>query len=194
MNARADAVPAALDPRVKRTRTLLREALVALLAEQSFEAITVHDIAERATVNRVTFYDHFVDKFALLEDLIRESCREKLVARIADSAGFPLRALVLGVCDYVRFLDSRCCKGGDRPIFQPLVESTVKELLREILLGELRRLPPARLRVPPELGATVAGWALYGAVLEWGRSGFRSTEEAFAEQILPSLTAALFTP
>ncbi|MBI4304912.1 MAG: TetR family transcriptional regulator, partial [Chloroflexi bacterium] len=44
------------DPRVKRTRKLLHDAFDSLLSEKSFEAITVQDIAERATVNRATFY------------------------------------------------------------------------------------------------------------------------------------------
>src|SRR5829696_1261418 len=40
-----------LDPRVRRTRQWLQEALINLMAEKSFEAITVQDIAERAGVN-----------------------------------------------------------------------------------------------------------------------------------------------
>lgn len=56
------------DPRVKRTRQALLQAFVALLEEkQNFHSISVQDIAERATVNRATFYDHFEDKYALLE-------------------------------------------------------------------------------------------------------------------------------
>src|SRR5205814_10062730 len=53
------------DPRVRRTRKLLRDALVELLAEKSFHAINVQEVADRATLNRATFYAHFVDKFAL---------------------------------------------------------------------------------------------------------------------------------
>lgn len=43
----------------QRTRQLLHRAFTELLTEKSFEEITVHDIAERSTVNRATFYDHF---------------------------------------------------------------------------------------------------------------------------------------
>ena len=55
------------DPRVRRTRQLLQQALDKLLQTKDFENISVQDIAEAATVNRATFYDHFADKFALLE-------------------------------------------------------------------------------------------------------------------------------
>ena len=56
-----------MDPRVRRTRQLLQQALDKLLQTKDFENISVQDIAEAATVNRATFYDHFADKFALLE-------------------------------------------------------------------------------------------------------------------------------
>jgi AcrR family transcriptional regulator len=60
------------DPRITRTRKLIRDALASLLAEKNFESITVQDIAGRATVNRATFYAHFTDKFALLDAMIRD--------------------------------------------------------------------------------------------------------------------------
>src|SRR5258708_36223635 len=58
------------DPRMRRTRQLLQGALKQLLESKQFEDISVQDITEAATVNRATFYDHYTDKFALLEALI----------------------------------------------------------------------------------------------------------------------------
>src|SRR5271157_3832447 len=57
----------ALDPRIRRTRRSLQDALEKLLSEKDFDEISVHDISETATLNRATFYDHYTDKFALLE-------------------------------------------------------------------------------------------------------------------------------
>jgi AcrR family transcriptional regulator len=59
------------DPRVLRTRKLLREALIALIPEKGFDAITVQDITERATLNRATFYLHYTDKQMLLDELVQ---------------------------------------------------------------------------------------------------------------------------
>jgi AcrR family transcriptional regulator len=50
------------DPRVRRTRDRLGDALVELLVEKSFDDITVHDVLERAGVSRSTFYTHYRDK------------------------------------------------------------------------------------------------------------------------------------
>ena len=44
------------------TRSRLFEALGSLMAEQSFESITMSQIAERAGVGRTAVYNHFADK------------------------------------------------------------------------------------------------------------------------------------
>lgn len=50
------------DRRSQRTRQLLSEALVQLIREKDYHAITVSDIIERANVGRSTFYAHYRDK------------------------------------------------------------------------------------------------------------------------------------
>jgi AcrR family transcriptional regulator len=57
---------AATDRRVRRTRQLLREALMELTLECGYDRITVQDILDRADVGRSTFYAHYRDKDDLL--------------------------------------------------------------------------------------------------------------------------------
>ncbi len=54
------------DRRIQRTRQLLREALIALILEKGYDAITVQDILNRANMGRSTFYTHYRDKEDLL--------------------------------------------------------------------------------------------------------------------------------
>lgn len=54
------------DRRVRRTRKLLSDALVALILEKRYDSITVQDIVDRANVGRSTFYAHYYDKEDLL--------------------------------------------------------------------------------------------------------------------------------
>ncbi|NNL30778.1 MAG: helix-turn-helix transcriptional regulator [Gemmatimonadetes bacterium] len=56
------------DRRVRRTRRRLKEALLELLQERSYESITVQEIIDRADVGRSTFYSHFPSKESLLLD------------------------------------------------------------------------------------------------------------------------------
>jgi AcrR family transcriptional regulator len=59
-----------VDPRIARTRRSLQEALFDLARERELDEITVADIADRAGVNRSTFYKHYSDKDTLLADAI----------------------------------------------------------------------------------------------------------------------------
>src|ERR1700730_10563629 len=99
------------DPRVKRTRQLLQVALVELMAEKNFDAISVQDIAERATVNRATFYDHFADKYELFGRYSRDWFRTTLERRLPAAAAFSranLEALVLATMEALAQLDDHC--------------------------------------------------------------------------------------
>ncbi len=61
---------ASTDRRVKRTRNLLAQALVALTLEKDYEAVTIRDIAARADIGYATFFRHYHDKDALLLDVL----------------------------------------------------------------------------------------------------------------------------
>lgn len=58
------------DLRVQRTRSLLRQALIELVSRQSYESISVRDIARHAQVGYKTFYRHYASKEALLQTLV----------------------------------------------------------------------------------------------------------------------------
>ena len=57
------------DLRIIRTKESIREALVELIEEKGFEAITVKDITTRAKINRGTFYAHYENKYDLMTKL-----------------------------------------------------------------------------------------------------------------------------
>lgn len=56
-------------PRVRKTKKQLRLALMELLAEKSAKSISVRELAERADINRGTFYIHYRDVGDLLQRL-----------------------------------------------------------------------------------------------------------------------------
>lgn len=60
------------DRRVQKTRQLLQKAVVDLVIEKGFEAITVQDILDKANVGRSTFYSHYQDKGELLHSCFDE--------------------------------------------------------------------------------------------------------------------------
>lgn len=58
------------DRRVRRTKKLLKEALVELTLERGYEDLTIQDITERADIGYRTFFRHYPDKDALLKDIL----------------------------------------------------------------------------------------------------------------------------
>src|SRR5258706_12589554 len=59
--------------RLRRTRKLLREALIELIEERGFEALTIGEITERAMVSRAAFYRNYKDKYDLVEQIFEEA-------------------------------------------------------------------------------------------------------------------------
>src|SRR6478735_289421 len=129
-----------LDPRVRRTRQMLFQAVEELLAEKGFDAMTMQDIADRSTLNRGTIYTHYQDKFALLAALVEAKfqaifdCRMKGASATCTES---VKQLILTVCDYLGALIP--CQEKHRRPFEPIVESTVRTIVRNFLLEGLRR-------------------------------------------------------
>ncbi|MGO3201138.1 MAG: TetR/AcrR family transcriptional regulator, partial [Ruoffia tabacinasalis] len=67
-----------IDPRVARTRKAIIESFIQLSERKPFENISVKDITEEALINRATFYNHFLDKYDLMEKALFEDVQLKL--------------------------------------------------------------------------------------------------------------------
>jgi AcrR family transcriptional regulator len=189
-----DPLESNLDPRIRRTRQLLQEALEKLLERKEFEKISVQDIAEEATVNRATFYDHYPDKFALLECLVGCRFEGLLTGRgvtFDGSCSSALKAIVLGVCDFVVAAPGKGCERQRQ--MEPHMESAVIAVVRRMLLEGVKQHPPENA-VSPELMATVVSWAIYGAVKEWARTPSRCRTEEIADTIIMLVSPVLHAP
>lgn len=168
-----------LDPRIRRTRQLLQGALKRLLEEKEFDRITIQDIAEAATLNRATFYAHYPDKFALLEELIRVSFLELLECRkirFDGSCATAFHPIILAVCDYLAELQKSLSSKQHQ--FEPFVERTVIDQIRVILMDGYQKHPTPR-NIPPEMIAATASWAIYGAAKQWVNTPERIPAEEF---------------
>ncbi|TCP39057.1 TetR family transcriptional regulator [Tamaricihabitans halophyticus] len=60
------------DRRTRRTKRLLKDALVQLVLEGGYEGVTVEDITEHADISRATFYKYYKDKPTLLEAIVSD--------------------------------------------------------------------------------------------------------------------------
>jgi AcrR family transcriptional regulator len=180
-----------LDPRVKRTRSLLEQAFMEVVAQKGFQAVSVQDITEKAGVNRATFYAHFPDKYALLDYTVRQGFRQELEKRMLNVCTFSmgnLRALILAVCEYVSVASSHCNPPSQQ--FESVMETQVKIQIQELIEKWIDKLSTD---IDPKIAATAASWAIYGLAVQWSRdkSKKRPSAEAYAEQVLPLIAGNL---
>jgi AcrR family transcriptional regulator len=181
-----------VDPRIRRTRQLLQNALEKLLETKEFEKISVQDIADLATVNRATFYDHYNDKSALLVAMVGCRFHQLLAEREVQFDGTcasALKALVLAVAEYVTRMQG---SGGTREI-EPHMESAMIAVVRRLLMEGLAK-HPRQDGIAVELVAAAASWAIYGAVKEWARTPERDPADRLAATVMTMVAPILQVP
>ena len=172
-----------LDPRIRRTRMLLHQAFLDLVKRKPFEEISVQDLTEAATVNRATFYAHYSDKYALLECVAGMQFEDLLKSRDVRFDGTcmsAVRAILLGVCDFVASEGSRV---GGVDALDPHLQAAIVAVVRRMLLEGLQHRSTWTSAVSREMAATSAAWGLYGAVRDW----FSRKDHAPAEEVVDSI-------
>ncbi|MFQ9152963.1 MAG: TetR/AcrR family transcriptional regulator [Blautia sp.] len=65
------------DPRTIQTKALIRQTLLNMMKKSVFDKITVSELCKIAGINRGTFYLHYCDIWAVLEELEEEALREE---------------------------------------------------------------------------------------------------------------------
>lgn len=96
------------------TRARLFEALGSLMGEQSFESITMSQIAERAGVGRTAVYNHFADKEVLLLAYMREVTGEfaRVLKQRLEAEPDPLMRLRIYIRSHLQMIGRYHVKAG----------------------------------------------------------------------------------
>lgn len=134
------------DRRVQRTRNMLFEALLDLMVEKGYDAITIQDLIDRANVGRSTFYSHFLDKEQLLLenlDQLREFLKQQYIMQpIPTGSGGYRFGFSLAMLQHVQShkLIFRAIAGKQSGV---LVLYHIKRMLTEIAREEIAALLPS---------------------------------------------------
>jgi AcrR family transcriptional regulator len=189
------------DPRVARTRKLIEDAFLDVMNEKGFEELSVQDVADRAGINRVTFYSHFVDRYALLRHAIRKAFDAEVQGK--GLAQRPLcaesvRDLFVAVCGHIAGLHQHC-----KPPHEHL-DWTLGEVIADYSAELFLRwaaapgktaggTAAARKAVSRSFAeaAAAAGSSLYSLAARWNKSRKRGTAAAYVESTLPIVTGIL---
>jgi AcrR family transcriptional regulator len=136
-----------MDPRVQRSRELLREALMVLTTQRSFASLTIQEVTAKAGLNRSTFYLHYLGLHELLEDCVKELFGQMRVVIYAKASqlnstasdGYEpyVECVFIHLQEHFNFYRAMLGKQGD-PYFGSLFQELLAELIFEPMGGEIR--------------------------------------------------------
>lgn len=189
------------DRRVQRTRKLLQEALMDLILEKGYEAVTVQDIIDRANVGRSTFYAHFLDKQELLlsgvEQLHAFLAQQQWAAPTGPDApgkgplAFSL-AMFQHAQDHHRIYKAHVGKQSGA-IVHDHIQRILTDLIRDDLAAWMPRNTPPPLPLDVVVLYTVS--AFHGLLTGWLDQNMPYTAEemdrTFRALVLPGIGAGL---
>ncbi|GGA29843.1 TetR/AcrR family transcriptional regulator [Paenibacillus physcomitrellae] len=185
-----DSKPTRVDPRVLRTKQLIKEAFIDLLREMDIEKISVNRIAERATINRVTFYLHYQDIPDMLEKLSAEM-RDELSRLLKspepsgpaeEESDWPMLVRLLEhIADnekiYKVILASKRI-----PIFVDALLSPIVEMITDKIETMDEGSFLAKANIPKDFAVWFCSSALMGTISAWLRQDSPYTPRYMAKQ------------
>jgi AcrR family transcriptional regulator len=190
-----------VDRRIQKTLQHLQTALVELIAEKDYDAITIQEILDRANVGRSTFYAHFENKDQLLRSLLallnehfeagirRMSEEQKTYEENSDQ--MPFRALQFVEQNHRLF---KAMLGETAPSRHP---NPLHDYLFALTQEHFRQMIRLKHRDAPrlELAAQFYASAFIGALIWWLENDRPYPAEVFGQMInqmtLPGLQAFL---
>ncbi|MGG3805237.1 TetR/AcrR family transcriptional regulator [Metabacillus fastidiosus] len=188
------------DLRVIRTKESIRNALVELIDEKGFEAITVKDITTRAKINRGTFYAHYQDKFDLMtkcEDeimldlsrIVKQNFPSVIAALETDSPIVTPFSLTVSIFEYLN-KNSEFMKAVLGPKGDLSFQTRLKEFMWETLYGNnpITLIKEENLLVPGQYLASYVGSAHIGVFQQWLNNGRKESPQEIA-RILSTIMA-----
>lgn len=173
-----------VDRRQARTKQFMREALLSILEEKSIEGITVTDIANRADINRGTFYLHYRDVADMLDQMKDESFEQilntiqqldpmELIVYADRNEPYPKITLIFEAIErQADFFKVMFGPHGDVSYinrYKDLMETRIFKNLSYAQPQEANRL------VPLEYLISYMASANLGVVLHWLQSGMKQT-------------------
>jgi AcrR family transcriptional regulator len=189
MNEDAGATSQLREKRTTRSRPGLRSALLALLEEKTFEQVTIREITARAGVSYPTFFRHYADKEALLNDLAARQIGELLAMTTPILYTVEPHASARALCAYV---------WEHRKLWTALLTGGAAGMLKDEFVRQAQLLaaadPRPHARIPRELRVVVPVAATVEILAWWLKQSEPPSVERMTELldelvVSPSLAA-----
>ncbi|MEH7334542.1 TetR/AcrR family transcriptional regulator [Neobacillus drentensis] len=170
-----------LDRRKQKSQEAIKKAFMELMSEKSFDHITIQDISDRANVGRRTIYDHYMDKFDLLDKLIEEHINElrKLCVLAADLDFTEGNLMWFEYFERNSSFFSTMLASKGAPTFR----SHFLKFVIEELAGEVDVTEGINQGLSKDLVLKFVGAAIVEIVTAWITNGLSEPTQVVAEQV-----------
>ncbi|UJL46191.1 TetR/AcrR family transcriptional regulator [Virgibacillus sp. NKC19-16] len=174
-----------LDPRTIRTRKLIMDGFIELAMKKDFNDISIKDITSVATVNRATFYNHFYDKYDLLEKVLSESMMREVIQEVSTHGVIheeSMKSIFLSIIQAHTSLSNQCSRSYEA--FTPQIEAIFKMELQDFFSEWAGIQWPNQNKTEVKAFAVMLSWALYGAAMHWMQNQTEKPED-YIKQLMP---------
>ncbi len=177
------------DLRIRMTRKLILEAMIALMAQKKFDDIHISDVCEKAMIHRTTFYKHFEDKIHLLRFII-EDFHVRLEAELMASVPFenPAQYYCTMIRRFMPVLSAnqRVCSliienDGNNVIISILHQLLIKDVISRLETYDVRMGKPGL--VPAHIDAEFHVGGLEALIIWWLKNNRPCSEEEIIRYI-----------
>jgi AcrR family transcriptional regulator len=179
------------DLRILRSKHSIREAFIQLLNEKGYEAITIQDIADKAMINRNTFYLHYQNKPDLLNTCIDELLEEmKNALALCPSSKSPvnvskleqvMQTILEHIIDNISFYKAMLVEENRIHVFQTKMENIIKSRIND-------GIEHTQLEISKEFLLQYIASAFMGVVVWWLKNDLIYSPREIATQFVKILT------
>lgn len=133
------------DIRVNRTKDALKKAFIDLIKVVSIEKLTINQICTSANVNRITFYNHYHDKYDLFNNIMFEEnvAIRKIIAEESKNYDVKTNPYIY-VTMYIKHYVDLCFEKKDfflaifafqeNSILRYMLKSSLEESIRNLII------------------------------------------------------------
>lgn len=163
---------------------LLSESFKEIGSTRPLDKITIKEITDKAGVIRPTFYNHFQDKYELLEWIVKKELIQPMLEKLDDGNGREGVLLVFQQIEKDRAFYRNAAKLTGQNSFRDIITDDIKELLIPFISpSKLKRELPYKW-ITPELLASFFAEALAQTIISWISTGMKVEPEELINTIV----------
>ncbi|GAB2022450.1 TetR/AcrR family transcriptional regulator [Pseudolactococcus yaeyamensis] len=170
------------DIRIKKTRQAIEMAMSDLLKEKTFDQITTTELVKRAGISRSSFYTHYQDKYAMIDQYQRVFFAK--VETIFDQNGNNVRNAIFEIFDFLyqeSVLSALLSENGTREIHIYLRQK-LKTLLKTVMPSHLGYQKLDLIRI--DYQTTYSAHAIFGMVQLWIKRGKKESPREITDTLI----------